>query len=112
MLFPFVGSLKDKKFTVDGTDYPMAYGTALQGIWSLSLCQTKDEAWFSLKSNDETLAKYPFEFVLEIGYKLSGSEIKVTWRVTNPAQDLLFSRGGYRHLCVRSQSRESSQTII
>ena len=23
VLFPFVGSLKDKKFTVDGTDYPM-----------------------------------------------------------------------------------------
>ena len=58
--------------------------------------QTKDEAWFSLKSNDETLAKYPFEFVLEIGYKLSGSEIKVTWRVTNPAKkDLLFSIGGH-----------------
>jgi len=44
----------------------------------------------------ETSDKYPFEFVLEIGYKLSGSEIKVTWRVTNPAKkDLLFSIGGH-----------------
>ena len=34
--------------------------------------------------------------MLEIGYKLSGSEIKVTWRVTNPAKkDLLFSIGGH-----------------
>ena len=77
VLFPFVGSLKDKKFTVDGTDYPMGqHGFARDMEFEL-VSQTKDEAWFSLKSNDETLAKYPFEFVLEIGYKLSGSEIKV-----------------------------------
>ena len=70
MLFPFVGSLKDKKFTVDGTDYPMGqHGFARDMEFEL-VSQTKDEAWFSLKSNDETLAKYPFEFVLEIGYKL------------------------------------------
>ena len=72
--------------------------------------QTKDEAWFSLKSNDETLAKYPFEFVLEIGYKLSGSEIKVTWRVTNPAKkDLLFSIGGHpAFMCpVAEQGKQS-----
>ena len=72
--------------------------------------QTKDEAWFSLKSNDETLAKYPFEFVLEIGYKLSGSEIKVTWSVTNPAKkDLLFSIGGHpAFMCpVAEQGKQS-----
>ena len=34
VLFQFVGSLKDKKFTVDGTDYPMGL---LQNI-RLSLC--------------------------------------------------------------------------
>ncbi len=90
MLFPFVGSLKDKKFTVDGTDYPMGqHGFARDMEFEL-VSQTNDEAWFSLKSNDETLAKYPFEFVLEIGYKLSGSEIKVTWRVTNPAKGFTF----------------------
>lgn len=92
MLFPFVGSLKDKKFTVDGTDYPMGqHGFARDMEFEL-VSQTKDEAWFSLKSNDETLAKYPFEFVLEIGYKLSDSEIKVTWRVTNPAKMIYFSQ--------------------
>ena len=110
MLFPFVGSLKDKKFTVDGTDYPMGqHGFARDMEFEL-VSQTKDEAWFSLKSNDETLAKYPFEFVLEIGYKLSGSEIKVIWRVTNPAKkDLLFSIGGHpAFMCpVAEQGKQS-----
>mgnify|MGYP000352752556 FL=1 len=110
VLFPFVGSLKDKKFTVDGTDYPMGqHGFARDMEFEL-VSQTKDEAWFSLKSNDETLAKYPFEFVLEIGYKLSGSEIKVTWSVTNPAKkDLLFSIGGHpAFMCpVAEQGKQS-----
>lgn len=110
VLFPFVGSLKDKKFTVDGTDYPMGqHGFARDMEFEL-VSQTKDEAWFSLKSNDETLAKYPFEFVLEIGYKLSGSEIKVIWRVTNPAKkDLLFSIGGHpAFMCpVAEQGKQS-----
>lgn len=49
MLFPFVGSLKDKKFTVDGTDYPMGqHGFARDMEFEL-VSQTKDEAWFSLK---------------------------------------------------------------
>ncbi len=97
ILFPFVCSPKDKKYKADGIEYtmPSNHGFARDMEFEL-VSQTKDEAWFSLKSNDETLAKYPFEFVLEIGYKLSGSEIKVTWRVTNPAKkDLLFSIGGH-----------------
>lgn len=48
VLFPFVGSLKDKKFTVDGTDYPMGqHGFARDMEFEL-VSQTKDEAWFHL----------------------------------------------------------------
>ena len=43
VLFPFVGSLKDKKFTVDGTDYPMGqHGFARDMEFEL-VSQTKDE---------------------------------------------------------------------
>lgn len=48
--------------------------------------------------------------MLEIGYKLSDSEIKVTWRVTNPAKnDLLFSIGGHpAFMCpVAEQGKQS-----
>lgn len=48
--------------------------------------------------------------MLEIGYKLSGSEIKVIWRVTNPAKkDLLFSIGGHpAFMCpVAEQGKQS-----
>lgn len=96
VLFPFVGSLKDKKYTVDGKDYPMGqHGFARDMEFSV-VSETKDEAWFELRSNDDTLAKFPFEFVLKIGYKLDGNDIKVTWHVENPGdKELLFSIGGH-----------------
>ena len=96
VLFPFVGSLKDKKYTVDGNDYPMGqHGFARDMEFSV-VSETNDEAWFELRSNDDTLAKFPFEFVLKIGYKLDGNDIKVTWHVENPGdKELLFSIGGH-----------------
>ncbi|WP_455719662.1 aldose 1-epimerase family protein [Agathobacter sp.] len=96
VLFPFVGSLKDKKYTVDGKDYPMGqHGFARDMEFSV-VSETKDEAWFELRSNDDTLAKFPFEFVLKIGYRLDGKDINVTWHVENPGdKELLFSIGGH-----------------
>lgn len=96
VLFPFVGSLKDKKYTVDGKDYSMGqHGFARDMEFSV-VSETNDEAWFELRSNDDTLAKFPFEFVLKIGYRLDGNDIKVTWHVENPGdKELLFSIGGH-----------------
>ncbi len=96
VLFPFVGSLKNKKYTVDGKDHPMGqHGFARDMEFSV-VSETKDEAWFELRSNDDTLAKFPFEFVLKIGYRLDGNDIKVTWHVENPGdKELLFSIGGH-----------------
>ena len=96
VLFPFVGSLKDKEYTVDGKDYPMGqHGFARDMEFSV-VSETTDEARFELRSNDDTLAKFPFEFVLKIGYKLDGNDIKVTWHVENPGdKELLFSIGGH-----------------
>lgn len=96
VLFPFVGSLKDKKYTVDGKEYPMGqHGFARDMEFSV-VSETKDEAWFELRSNADTLAKFPFEFALKIGYKLDGNDIKVTWHVENPGdKELLFSIGGH-----------------
>lgn len=96
VLFPFVGSLKDKKFTVDGTDYLMGqHGFARDMEFAVDV-QTATEAWFSLQSNEETKAKFPLEFILKIGYELEGKELKVIWQVENPdTKTLYFSIGGH-----------------
>ena len=94
VLFPFVGSLKDKKYTWEGKEYPMGqHGFARDNEFTL-VSQTDDEIWFEFTSNEDTLKKYPFNFILKIGYKLTSNEItddvKVMWEVINPDDNTMY----------------------
>ena len=90
VLFPIVGGLKDKKYTYNGKEYPMGqHGFARDMEFDL-LNQSQDTISFMLKSNEETLAKYPFCFELIITYTLKGCELKVNWQVNNPGNDTMY----------------------
>ena len=95
VLFPFVGSLKNKEYHYEGKIYSMGqHGFARDMEFAVDV-QTATEAWFSLRSNEETKAKYPFEFILKVGYELEGKDLKVIWQVENPdTKTLYFSIGG------------------
>jgi galactose mutarotase-like enzyme len=94
VLFPIVGSVWEKKFRVDGNEYEMGqHGFARDSRFDL-VSASDSEVWYRLESSEETLAKYPWPFVLEIGYKLDGSELQVLWKVTNPSQDDIFFQIG------------------
>ncbi len=96
VLFPFVGSLKNKEFLYEGKAYPMGqHGFARDMDFSL-VSNDGTESWFSLSSDDSTYEKYPFAFTLEIGYKLIGNVLKVTWKVVNEDEKQMhFSIGGH-----------------
>lgn len=96
VLFPFVGGLKNKEYRTKGRTYSMGqHGFARDMEFEL-LSQTTDEIWFVLNSNDETLAKYPYEFTLKLGYKITVNCVDVLWQVVNPGQEALpFSIGGH-----------------
>lgn len=96
VLFPFVGSLKDKCFVTKGKTYPMTqHGFARDMEFEL-YSQGEDEIWFVLSSNEETYAKYPYDFVLKLGYSLKENQVKVMWRVENNASEMMpFSIGGH-----------------
>ncbi|MGN0653777.1 MAG: aldose 1-epimerase family protein, partial [Oscillospiraceae bacterium] len=66
VLFPFVGSVKNKEYILDGKRYPMGQHGFARDMEHSFLSKTDDEIYFELKSNEETLSKYPFEFVLKI----------------------------------------------
>ncbi|MGN0167761.1 MAG: aldose 1-epimerase family protein [Acetatifactor sp.] len=96
VLFPFVGGLKDKEYRTKGKTYSMnQHGFARDMEFEL-FSQSENEIWFILRSNEETLAKYPYEFVLKLGYRIKDSEVQVLWQVENPGQEALpFSIGGH-----------------
>ena len=96
ILFPFVGKCYDGKYRHQEKEYPMgSHGFARDMEFAVDV-QTATEAWFSLRSNEETKEKYPFEFILKVGYELEGRNLKVIWQVENPdTKTLYFSIGGH-----------------
>lgn len=90
VLFPFVGSLKNKVFIWKGNHYPMGQHGFARDMEHTLVSRTESEIWFSLSSTEETLAKYPFPFVLNIGYALEHNTLRVMWRVENPAGDTMY----------------------
>ncbi len=96
VLFPFVGSLNGKEFRTKGKTYSMSqHGFARDMEFEL-LSRSENEIWFELRSGLETLEKYPYEFILKLGYRLLSEGVEVLWQVENPGQeDLPFSIGGH-----------------
>lgn len=96
ILFPVVGSLKEKSYTYQEKTYSLPqHGFARDMEFSL-LSQTDTELWFSLEANADTKKVYPFDFRLELGYRLVGRKIMALWRVNNTGKDRMhFSIGGH-----------------
>ena len=96
VLFPIVGSVWDGKYRVDNNVYSLGqHGFARDMDFQL-LSETDDSVFYSLESNEETKAKYPYAFRLEIGYRIYGKNIDVIWRVFNPSsEDLHFQIGAH-----------------
>ena len=94
VLFPIVGSVWEKRYRVAGKEYEMGqHGFARDMDFTL-VSQTEDEVRYRLESTPETLAKYPYPFVLEIAYKLLGNKLDVIWDVTNPSSAHLYFQIG------------------
>lgn len=96
ILFPVVGNFYGKEFRYEGRTYKMSqHGFARDRDFELINASEK-ELLFELKSDEDTLAAYPFEFVLQIGYQLNENGVTISWTVKNPAEkELLFSIGGH-----------------
>ena len=96
VLFPIVGGLKNNSYTYQGTTYQMGrHGFAREMEFDVK-AKTNDAITFTLKSNDETLAKYPFQFSFSLRYTLNENKLSTTYIVENTAnENLLFSVGAH-----------------
>lgn len=96
VLFPFVGGLRDKQYRAKGNTYPMTQHGFARDMEFALLSQSTDEIWFELRSDAETMKKYPYAFVLKIGYQITENRAEVLWQVENPGAEVLpFSIGGH-----------------
>lgn len=94
VLFPIVGSVWEKRYRVDGKEYELGqHGFARDMDFTL-VCASDTEVRYRLESDEETLKKYPFRFVLEIAYRLHGNSLDVIWEVVNPSDGELYFQIG------------------
>lgn len=96
VLFPIVGSVWESRYRVGGKEYQMGqHGFARDMEFTLVSC-SQTEVRYRLESSDETLARYPYPFVLEIAYCLHGNSLDVVWDVMNPSDcDIYFQIGAH-----------------
>ena len=114
VLFPLVGGVKDGVYRVDGREYPMGqHGFARDMEFQLK-SQVAHEIWFVLEANGDTLDKYPYPFMLEIGYELVDATVIVKWRVHNPGKErMYFSIGGHpAFLCPIEENTKQSDYVL
>ena len=83
VLFPFVGKLRNDSFLHEGKTYTMKQHGFARDMEHQMLSKTETSIYFKLVTSEETLANFPFSFVLRIGYELVGNELKVLWEVSN-----------------------------
>ncbi len=97
VLFPIVGSLKDKKFTAEGKSFTMSqHGFMRDTDFEMKKQKDGKSITFTAQSNEAMLELYPYKFKLEITYTLDHYKVITTWRVTNiDDKEIHFQIGGH-----------------
>lgn len=106
VLFPFVGSLKNKEYRYADKTYAMGqHGFArdmeflresVDAVEKIGETAGDESIWFVLTSDEATYEKYPFAFRLHIGYELCKNEVRVHWHVENiDSKPIYFSIGAH-----------------
>ena len=92
ILFPIVGKLKDNKTQINGNICEMTQHGFARDMDFEELGNNK----YLLKSNPETLKKYPFKFELYVEYLIKENELTTQYTVINKDEnEMLFGLGGH-----------------
>ncbi len=96
VLFPIVGTLKNNQYQYNNQTYTLSrHGFARDMEFDL-IQKTNKNAVFSLKSSEETLKNYPFEFELQIIYTLENNKLIIQYKVLNNGnENMYFSIGAH-----------------
>ncbi|GAB5052866.1 aldose 1-epimerase family protein [Pediococcus ethanolidurans] len=83
ILFPSIGRSNDDHYVVDGQTYPMPqHGFARDLQWE-NVRKADDQVLLQLKASPKTKEYYPFDFTLQVDYKLVGNQLLTKYSVTN-----------------------------
>lgn len=104
VLFPIVGTLKDNFYWYNEKKYELSrHGFARDCEFEI-IHQLNDEVVFSLSPNEKTRKTYPFEFELQLKYKLNVFELQISYSVINKDKVTIpFSIGAHPAFSLKSK---------
>ncbi len=112
ILFPFIAKCYEESFKVDGVVYPiMSHGFARNQMYTI-VSESDREVWYEITSTEETRKMYPFDFVLQLGYRLEENKIRVMWRVKNTSAETMHYCIGAHPAFVMPEGVEKSDVYI
>lgn len=83
ILFPSIGKSNNDEYILDGETYHMPqHGFARDFDWQ-KVNQAENRVMLELKANAQTKEMFPFEFTLQVEYKLDDNRLTVGYRVIN-----------------------------
>jgi galactose mutarotase-like enzyme len=83
ILFPAIGKSNNDEYVLDGKTYHMPqHGFARDFDWQKAN-QAENRVMLELKANAQTKEMFPFDFTLQVEYKLDGNQLRVGYRVIN-----------------------------
>ena len=94
--FPLLGRLPDGSYTLDGKTYALPmHGFAQSRVFDLTE-REPDRLCYTLSSDEESRAVWPFDFALRLRYRLRGPSLEIVYEVENrDSRTLPFSIGGH-----------------
>ncbi len=111
ILFPICGDLPDNVYVYDGQPYSLRqHGFARNLPWEVIEQSTEGccKITLSLKSNDETLEMYPFDFELKVIYELEGKMLKIKQQYINKSDKVMpLSFGFHPYFLVKDKEKLS-----
>lgn len=87
LLFPICGRIKDGKYTVSGKEYKMRTHGFVSTLDFELVEKSDDKLILSAKSDEATLAEYPFEFEFSAQYELCDDGIVASFKITNKSNE-------------------------
>ena len=105
ILFPIVGALKNNTYNYNQKTYTLPRHGFARDTNFKSTQLSNTEALFTLTATPETLEAYPFNFKLQICYKLKGSLLHCTYTVFNLGNiNMPFSIGGHPAFALKDEN--------
>lgn len=96
VLFPIVGRLKDNKTIINNATYEMSQHGFARDMNFNCINDNNNEKVYMLKSNNNTLKMYPFEFELYTTYVIENDTLTVKYKVVNKDdQEMIFGIGAH-----------------